>query len=67
MMLRIHTKSAIAALIVCIIGLGNQYGCDAYDDHDIKEEAQEIEPKLVCYYTSWAADRPVPWSYVSHV
>ena len=25
----------------------------------------EIEPKLVCYYTSWAKDRPDPWAYVS--
>lgn len=24
-----------------------------------------VEPKLVCYYTNWAKDRPDPWSYVS--
>lgn len=26
---------------------------------------EEIQPKLVCYYTNWAKDRPDPWSYVS--
>lgn len=26
---------------------------------------QEAAPKLVCYYTNWAKDRPDPWSYVS--
>lgn len=26
---------------------------------------QEAQPKLVCYYTNWAKDRPGPWSYVS--
>lgn len=26
---------------------------------------QTVEPKLVCYYTNWSKDRPVPWSYVS--
>lgn len=26
---------------------------------------QEAKPKLVCYYTNWAKDRPDPWSYVS--
>uniref|UniRef100_A0A6G1SCA5 chitinase n=1 Tax=Aceria tosichella TaxID=561515 RepID=A0A6G1SCA5_9ACAR len=24
---------------------------------------QVTEPKLVCYYTNWAKDRPDPWSY----
>lgn len=28
--------------------------------------AQHQQPaKLVCYYTSWAKERPSPWSYVS--
>jgi len=31
------------------------------------EVAHEQEPKLVCYYTNWAKDRPDPWSYVSMV
>lgn len=64
-MLKIPSRSIIAALVVCLIGLGNQHLCDAFLYEDAKEAAQEVAPKLVCYYTSWAADRPVPWSYVS--
>jgi hypothetical protein len=30
------------------------------DEHELV-----TEPKLVCYYTNWAKDRPDPWSYVS--
>lgn len=30
-----------------------------------QQQAQLVAPKLVCYYTSWAKDRPDPWSYVS--
>lgn len=29
------------------------------------QSQQEVAPKLVCYYTNWAKDRPDPWSYVS--
>lgn len=32
---------------------------------DPAEVPQVTEPKLVCYYTSWAKDRPAPWNYVS--
>ena len=32
----------------------------------LQVEAQhKEEPKLVCYYTNWAKDRPKPYSYVS--
>lgn len=34
--------------------------------HTIANCQQEIPPKLVCYYTNWAKDRPDPWAYVSN-
>lgn len=29
------------------------------------QSQQDVPPKLVCYYTNWAKDRPDPWAYVS--
>lgn len=58
-------KPILLELLLCIVSIASWANqCDASTDLKLNE-AHEIPHKLVCYYTSWAADRPVPWSYVS--
>lgn len=49
------TLTGLLLVLTSEAGLANQ----------LQDVAHEVEPKLVCYYTSWAKDRPDPWSYVS--
>lgn len=44
-------------ILACVVHLSS---CQAPN-----ELASQVEPKLVCYYTNWAKDRPDPWAYVS--
>lgn len=45
--------------LLLLVGLDQPSGAEAAG------QATVVEPKLVCYYTNWAKDRPDPWAYVS--
>lgn len=55
-----HLALSLALLIsALLISVASEFATAS------SEQEQLVEPKLVCYYTNWAKDRPDPWSYVS--